>query len=87
MDACSCPEIVSDIENIAKSIQHIKKIQNIRLRKLGPYIVGDMHVEVDGNMTVKEADGVTIEIDEKIKQEFNGVVEFKIRVEPYSQKN
>jgi len=84
MDACSCPEIVSDIENIAKSIQHVKRVQNIRLRKLGPYVVGDMHVEVDGNMTVNEADKLTTEIEEKIKQEFDEVVEFKVRIEPYN---
>ncbi len=84
MDACSCPEIVSDIENIAKSIQHIKRVQSIRLRKLGPYIVGDMHVEVDGNMTVNEADKITTEIEEKIKQEFDEVVEFKVRIEPHN---
>lgn len=86
MDACSCPEIVSDIENIARSIQHVKRVQNIRLRKLGPYIVGDMHVEVDGNMTVNEADRITTEIEEKIKQEFDEVVEFKVRIEPYDPK-
>jgi len=84
MDACSCPEIVSDIENIAKSIQHVKRVQNIRLRKLGPYVVGDMHVEVDGNMTVNEADKITTEIEDKIKQEFDEVVEFKVRIEPYN---
>jgi len=84
MDACTCTEIVSDIENIAKSIQHVKRVQNIRLRKLGPYIVGDMHVEVDGKMTVNEADKITTEIEEKIKQEFDEVVEFKVRIEPYN---
>ena len=83
MDACSCPEIVSDIESMAKSIQYVKGVQNIRLRKLGPYVVGDMHVEVDGNMTVTEADKITVEIEEKIKQEFDEVVEFKVRIEPY----
>jgi len=86
MDACTCTEIVSDIENIAKSIHHVKTVQNIRLRKLGPYIIGDMHIEVDGNMTVNEADKITTEIEEKIKQEFDEVVEFKVRIEPYNPK-
>jgi len=85
MDACSCPEIVIDVENIAKSVKHVKSVQNIRLRKLGPYIIGDMHIEVDGNMTIKEAHKLTNEIEEKIKQEFDEVVEFKIRIEPYNQ--
>jgi len=82
MDACSCPEIVSDIENIAKSINHVKRVHSIRLRKLGPYVAGDMHVEVDGKMTVNEAHKITTQIEEKVKQEFDEVVEIKVKIEP-----
>jgi ferrous-iron efflux pump FieF len=82
MDACSSTEIAADIENIAKSITHIKGVHNIRLRKLGPYIVGDMHVEVDGKMTVNEAHKITEQIEEKVKQELDEVAEIKVRIEP-----
>jgi cation diffusion facilitator family transporter len=82
MDACSCTEIVSDIENIAKNITHVRRVHSIRLRKLGPYVVGDMHVEVDGKMTVKEAHKITTQIEEKVKQEFDEVAEIKVRIEP-----
>jgi len=82
MDACSCPEIVSDIENIAKSITHVRRVHSIRLRKLGPYLVGDMHVEVDGKMTVDEAYNITAQIEEKVKQEFDEVAEIKVKIEP-----
>jgi len=82
MDACSCPELVSDIENIARSIAHVKEVHTVRLRKIGPYVMGDMHVEVDGKMTVKEAHEIKNEIEEKVKKEFDEVAEIKVRVEP-----
>ena len=82
MDACSCTEIVSDIENIAKNVTHVRRVHSIRLRKLGPYVVGDMHVEVDGKMTVNEAHKITTQIEEKVKQEFDEVAEIKVRIEP-----
>jgi len=82
MDACTCPEIVSDIEKIAKSVVHVKGVHDVRLRKLGPYIVGDMHINVDGNMTINEADRIREQIEEKVKEEFDKVIEFKIRLEP-----
>ena len=85
MDACSCTDIVSDIENIAKAAPHVKGVHGIRLRKLGPYVVGDMHVEVDGNMTVNEAHELTTQIEEKVKQEFDEIAEIKIRMEPHGQ--
>lgn len=83
MDACSCEDILSDIENIAKSVKHVKELHSIRMRKLGPYLIGDMHVVVDGDMTVKEADQIAAQIEEQVKQEFDEVTEIKVRIEPH----
>jgi len=82
-DACMCSEILSDIENIAKSVRHVKEVHSIRMRKLGPYLMGDMHVVVDGDMTVKEANQIATQIEEQVKQEFDEVTEIKIRIEPH----
>jgi divalent metal cation (Fe/Co/Zn/Cd) transporter len=82
MDACSCTEIVSDIENIAKNVAHVKNVHSVRLRKIGPYVMGDMRVEVDGEMTVNQAHEIKTEIEEKVKHEFDEVAEIKVRVEP-----
>jgi cation diffusion facilitator family transporter len=86
MDACSCTEILSDIENIAKSVKHVKEVHSIRMRKLGPYLMGDMHIVVDENMTVKEADQVATQIEEQVKQEFDEITEIKVRIEPHETK-
>jgi len=83
MDACQCTEILSDIENVAKSVKHVKEVHSIRMRKLGPYLMGDMHVVVDGNMTVKEADQIATQIEEQVKQEFDEITEIKVRIEPH----
>jgi len=83
MDACSCGDILSDIEGIAKSVKHVKEVHSIRMRKLGPYLMGDMHVVVDGAMSVKEADGIATQIEERVRQEFDEITEIKIRMEPH----
>ncbi len=82
MDACQCSEILSDIENIAKSVKHVKEVHSVRMRKLGPYLIGDMHVVVDGDMSVREADEIATQIEEQVKQEFDEVAEIKVRIEP-----
>jgi divalent metal cation (Fe/Co/Zn/Cd) transporter len=40
------------IGNIAKSITQVKKVHSIQMRKLGSYLIGDMHVVLDNDMTV-----------------------------------
>jgi len=82
MDACQCSDILSDIENIAKSVTYVKGVHDIRMRKLGPYLVGDMHVVVDGDMSVREADQIATQIEEQVKKEFDEVTEIKVRIEP-----
>jgi cation diffusion facilitator family transporter len=82
MDACQCGEILADIENIAKNVEHVREVHDIRMRKLGPYLIGDMHVVVDGDMSVREADQIATQIEERVKHEFDDVAEIKVRIEP-----
>jgi cation diffusion facilitator family transporter len=87
MDACQCSDIISDIEKIAKSVKHVEGVHGIRMRKLGPYLVGDMHVVVDGNMSVREADQIATQVEEEVKKEFDEVTEIKVRIEPPESSN
>jgi cation diffusion facilitator family transporter len=83
LDACQCSEILNEIETIAKSIMHVKRVRNIRMRKVGSYLTGDMHVAVDGKMTVSESHQIATEIEERIKKEFDEVIEMRVRIEPH----
>jgi cation diffusion facilitator family transporter len=81
VDACSCGDIVGAIGEMARSIKGVKEVHSIRLRKLGPYLTGDMHVVVSSEMLVREADQIATAVEEKIKQMFDKVLDFKIRIE------
>lgn len=81
VDACSCGDLVGAIGEISRSIRGVKEVHSIRLRKLGSFITGDMHVVVSSDMLVREADQIATEVEEKIKQMFDKVFDFKIRIE------
>lgn len=81
VDACSCGDLVGTIGEITRSIKGIKDVHNIRIRKLGPYITGDMHIVVSSDMLVGEADQIATQVEEKIKVMFDKVLDFKIRIE------
>jgi divalent metal cation (Fe/Co/Zn/Cd) transporter len=47
-----------------------------------------MHVAVDGDLNVREAHRIASEIEARLKQEFDEVIEIKVRIEPHeSTKN
>jgi cation diffusion facilitator family transporter len=82
MDACQCPEILTNIENIAKSVKLVKQVRSLRMRKIGPYLIGDLHVVVDADLTVRDSGKIAYEIEERIKKEFDEVIEIKVRIDP-----
>jgi divalent metal cation (Fe/Co/Zn/Cd) transporter len=81
VDACSCGDFVGAIGEMAKSVKGVKEVHSIRVRKLGPYMTGDMHVVVSSEMLVREADQIATEVEEKIKKMLDNVLDFKIRIE------
>lgn len=81
VDACQCGEVIEAIGDMAKEVEGIKEVHSIRLRRLGRYLTGDMHVVVDSDMLVREADKLTTQIEEKVKEEFGEVIEIKIVLE------
>jgi cation diffusion facilitator family transporter len=82
MDACQCSDILTDIANVVKGVKRVISVHDIRMRKVGPYLVGDMHVVVDPDMTVREADLIAEQVEQRVKEEFDAVTEIKVRIEP-----
>jgi Predicted Co/Zn/Cd cation transporters len=54
LDACKNPELRNLIIDLAKNIEHIKKVVDVRMRKIGPLIHTEIEIEVDENITVKK---------------------------------
>lgn len=85
MDACQCSAILTDIADIAKSVKRVRGVHDIRMRQIGPYLMGDMHVVVDPDMTVREADLIAVQVEQRVKEEFDAVTEIKVRIEPQEE--
>jgi cation diffusion facilitator family transporter len=81
VDACKCGDVVNAVEDIARNIKGVKEVHSIRMRKLGSHMTGDMHIVVENDMLVKEADDIATQVEEKIKDKFESVIDMKVRIE------
>ncbi|HID09078.1 TPA: hypothetical protein EYP13_02515, partial [Candidatus Micrarchaeota archaeon] len=54
----------------------------LRVRKVGPKLFIEMDVEVDGNMCVKDAHKLTLEIKKALKEKRGDIEDVTIHVEP-----
>ena len=85
LDSYHSPETMAAIENIANSITQVKQVHSIRMRKLGSYLIGDMHVVLSKDMTVQEACAIASQIEERTIKEFDEIIEMNVIIEPYKQ--
>ena len=83
LDSFHSPETIAAIENIANSITHVKKVHSVRMRKLGSYLIGDMHVVLNNDMTVQEAYAIASQIEDRTIKEFDEIIEMNVIIEPY----
>jgi len=81
-DAYGNPEMIETITSIASSVPGVYSIDDLRVRRNGPFLVVEMHVKVDGNISVFEADTITREIVKKMRENIVSLGRITIKPEP-----
>lgn len=81
-DAYGNPEMVEEIKKIATSVPGIKAIDELRVRRSGPFLSVEMHVKVDGNITVYEADRISLEVVKRMREDILSLGRVTIKPEP-----
>jgi cation diffusion facilitator family transporter len=81
-DAYTNPEMLDTITKIATSVPGIQAIDDLRVRRNGPLLVVEMHIRVDGNLTVFEADRISQEVALKMRENIVSLGRITIKPEP-----
>ena len=81
-DAYSNPEMLETIKRIATSVPGIVAIDDLRIRSAGPFLSVDMHIRVDGNMSVFEADRIAQEVTLRMRENIISLGRINIKPEP-----
>ena len=81
IDACHSPELVEDIREIVERTKQAR-FRDVRLRWVGPYIIGELEISVDGRLSVYQLHEIKKDLENTIKEEVQGVRELIISAEP-----
>lgn len=74
-----------EIRTLVMSIDGIKNVHNLRTRRIGCTIAADMHVKMDGGMSLSEAHALTTRAERAIKSRFGENSIVTIHMEPVSE--
>jgi cation diffusion facilitator family transporter len=82
MDACLDPNRVSKMKEVAKTVPGVKGIHAVKIRRSGPYIFGEMHVDVQEKITVEKAHEISEEIERRVKESIKEIDSLITHMEP-----
>ena len=80
------PEEQDRIATVVTGTPGVKAFHNLRTRRNGNLRVVDIHVKVDGDMSVAKSHDITRDIEQRLNDEL-GEVMTNIHVEPYHGHN
>lgn len=76
---------LDQINQIVNRVEYVKRIDRIRARELGNYIIVDVRVSIPSEMTVQQGHDVSKEIRNSIKSEVSYVEEVMVHINPWYQ--
>ena len=79
-------EVENEILSIISENPKVKEPHNLRTRRIGNDFAIEVHIRVDGDMSVREAHALTKEIERKLYQKYGNTTHVVIHVEPFRPK-
>ncbi|MGH1366814.1 MAG: cation diffusion facilitator family transporter [Calditrichia bacterium] len=82
MDETAPPEVAQRAREISQNVQGVYDIETCRMRKSGFGYFVDIHVEVDGAMSVRDGHSVAHKVADALKQSELNIHEVLVHIEP-----
>jgi cation diffusion facilitator family transporter len=82
MDEHTHHELIDDIRLVSKEVKGVIAIEKCWARKNGMTYVVDLHLEIDGNLSVKEGHAISHDLKDHLLARFPFITEVLIHIEP-----
>ena len=86
MDVSPSRETEDKIKRILKDISGLRSFENLKLRKSGPFIFGEVEAKISKTVDVRRAHEISDNIEKEIKKKVKQVDSFVVTVSPYQTK-
>ena len=87
MDALPSTELLSDITELAQKVPGVEHVHEIRARRSGQYVIVDLKLDMDPEMTVKRSHDIATEVKRLIFDKFVNVGDVMIHINPHEEQH
>ena len=82
LDTGLSKEKISELEKTITTIQNVRGVHKLRTRKLANYIYIDLHLEVDGQLSVIQGHDISEEVKHSLIQNNSKIIDVMVHLEP-----
>jgi cation diffusion facilitator family transporter len=87
MDGSAPPDFITKVTRLAEEVERVEHVHDIRVRRSGQYMIIDLKLDMDPNMTVKESHAVATQVKTLIFEGFTNVGDVMIHVNPHDEEH
>jgi len=85
LDASMDPEKLNEIKLIAKGVEGVENVHDVKVRRSGPFVFAELHLETEKGLSVREASDITEKVKRTVKDEIRNLDTLTVQIEPYKK--
>ncbi|HBA70898.1 MAG TPA: cation transporter [Geobacter sp.] len=87
MDGSAPADFIDALQQLAESVERVEHVHEIRARRSGQYMIVDLKLEMDPEMTVKQSHDIATEVKKLIFDHYPGVGDVMIHINPHEEEH
>lgn len=87
MDGAVPTDFIEALQALAESVERVEHVHEMRARRSGQYMIVDLKLEMDPQMTVKESHDVATRVKKLIFDRYPGVGDVMIHINPHDEEH
>lgn len=87
MDGSVPADFVEALQALAESVERVEHVHEMRARRSGQYMIVDLKLDMDPQMTVKESHDVATRVKKLIFDRYPGVGDVMIHINPHEEEH
>lgn len=87
MDGKPSEQFVGDVIQLAEGVEGVEHVHEIKARRSGQYVIVDLKLDMDAEMTVKKSHAIATEVKRRIFERFPNVGDVMIHINPHEEEH
>ncbi len=87
MDGSVPADFIDALQQLAEGVKNVEHVHEIRARRSGQYMIVDLKLDMDPDMTVKQSHAIATEVKKLIFERYPGVGDVMIHINPHDEEH